>query len=208
MSARDAAPPGDIPGDTPSALERFAAGDDAAVEELLLEHLPELRSYVRLRIGRELRNVEAASDIVQSVCREILEHRERYKFPATDGFRRWLYVTALRKLSNRAERYRALKRDAKRVPLDEAPPAGQADGLLDCYRSVCTPSAAAGTREEVERIEAAFDQLPDDYREVITSARILGMSHAEIAEQTGRSEAASRMLLYRALERLSRILER
>ena len=48
-------------------------------------------------------------------------------------------------------------------------------------------------------MEAAFDSLPDDYREVITLARIAGLSHAEIARQMARSESAVRMLLSRAL---------
>ena len=171
-----------------SALERFAAGDDSAIEELLREHLPELRGYVRLRTGREIRNMESASDIVQSVCREILQHRDRFRYPGQDGFRRWLYTTALRKLSKRAERARAVKRDGRYVPLDDVPEAAAAEGLLDCYRSFCTPSQAVQAREEVERIESAFDELSDEYREVVTMARILGMSHAEIAERTGRSE--------------------
>ena len=191
-----------------SALERFAAGDDSAIEELLHEHLPELRGYVRLRMGREIRNMESASDIVQSVCREILQHRDRFRFPGEDGFRRWLYTTALRKLSQRAERLRAVKRGGGHVALDEVPEAVAAEGLLDCYRSFCTPSRVVQAREEVARIEAAFDELPDDYREVVTMARILGMSHAEIAVRTGRSAGATRMLLYRALEKLSEVLER
>jgi RNA polymerase sigma factor (sigma-70 family) len=191
-----------------SALERFAAGDDSAMEELLRQHLPELRAYVRLRVGREIREMESASDIVQSVCREILQHRERFRFPGVDGFRRWLYTTALRKLSKRARTYRAVKRDAAHVPYEEGQDGAAARDLLAGYRSFCTPSRAAQAREEVARIEAAFDQLPDDYREVITMARILGMPHAAIAEQTGRSEGATRMLLYRALERLSEVLER
>jgi type IV pilus assembly protein PilW len=78
-----------------------------------------------------------------------------------------------------------------------------ARGLLDCYRTFCTPSGVLQAREEVERIEAAFDALPDDYREVITLSRIVGLSHAEIAERSGRSEGATRTLLYRALGRLA-----
>ena len=40
-----------------------------------------------------LRAMESTSDIVQSVCREILQHKDRFQYPGEDGFRRWLYTT-------------------------------------------------------------------------------------------------------------------
>lgn len=167
-----------------------------------------LRGYVRLRAGPELRAMESTSDIVQSVCREILENRERFQFRGEDGFRRWLYTTALRKLSNRARTRRTLKRGAPVRPIEDVPEGEVAGGLLDCYRTFCTPSGAVQASEEVGRIEAAFDELPGEYREVITLSRILRLSHAEIALKLGRSEGATRTLLYRALGRLSEVLER
>jgi RNA polymerase sigma factor (sigma-70 family) len=48
-------------------------------------------------------------------------------------------------------------------------------------------------------MERAFDLLSDDHREVITLSRIVGLSHAEIAAELGRSEGAVRVLLSRAL---------
>ncbi len=178
---------------------------DDGIDELLREHLPGLRGFIRLRTGGFLRSLESTTDLVQSVCREILEHRDRFRHPDEDGFRKWLYTTALRKISKRGDFYRAQKREvARNVPL----PSGGDEDLLSCYRNLGAPSGVARAREEVERIEGAFDQLSEDHREVITLARIVGMSHAEIAERTGRSEGATRMLLYRGLERLSEILER
>ena len=66
---------------------------------------------------------------------------------------------------------------------------------------VCTPSRNVVVREELARIEAAFDQLPDEYREVITLARIVGLSHGEIGIRSGRNETAVRKLLSRARAR-------
>jgi RNA polymerase sigma-70 factor (ECF subfamily) len=78
--------------------------------------------------------------------------------------------------------------------------------LLDCYRSFSTPSGAAIAREEVERIEAAFEDLSEEHREVITLAHVVGLSRAEIAERMGRSEGAVRVLLHRALAKVSEVL--
>jgi DNA-directed RNA polymerase specialized sigma24 family protein len=48
--------------------------------------------------------------------------------------------------------------------------------------------------------------MPDDYRTVITLSCIVGMSHAEIAEELGWLEPAVRKLLSRARARLARLL--
>lgn len=192
--------------DDPNLLQRFAAGDRAALEELLQAHLSDLRGFVRLRVGPELRAKESASDLVQSVCRQILEQRERFQFPGENGFRRWLFATALRTVRQRARRWRAEKRDPGREVSLEGAPAPRGDELVTCYASVCTPSQEVGARENVERIERAFDQLPEDYREVISLARLAGLPHAQVAEQMGRSEGATRVLLSRALARLSELL--
>lgn len=178
---------------------------DPEVEALLQEHLSGLRSFVRVRTGPMLRSMESSSDLVQSVCREVLQHRERFHAGGEEGFRRWLYTSALRKIANRADYYRAAKRNpGARVPLGED---GTADaGLLACYGTVCTPSRILREREEVERIEAAFDRLSEGDREIISLARLARLSHAQIAEELELTEGAVRMRLYRALERLSAIL--
>ena len=79
---------------------------------------------------------------------------------------------------------------------------------LSGFGSLLTPSRVAIQAEEVAQLEAAFDELPDEYREVITLSRIVGLSHEEIAQEMGRSPGATRVLLHRALARLGRLLEK
>ena len=190
------------------ALTRAAGqGDRDAVEKLLERYLPEIRAVVRLRAGPMIRARESNSDIVQSVCREVLLHMERFRHPSESAFKRWLYTTALRKIVGRRDFYLAQKRDVLR---NVTPPADEdADqGLLECYHTFSTPSRQAMVREEVERIEAVFEDLPEEYREVITLAHVVGLSRAEISEQMGKSEGAVRMLLHRALAQVARKLRR
>jgi hypothetical protein len=59
---------------------------------------------------------------------------------------------------------------------------------------------------DMRRLEVVFAQLPEDYRQVITLARIVGLSHAEIAGEMGRNEGTVRVLLHRALVRLGWLL--
>ena len=44
-----------------------------AMALLYLEHLDDLRAFVRLKIDPRLRVRESGSDLVQSICREVLE---------------------------------------------------------------------------------------------------------------------------------------
>ncbi|MFG0315962.1 MAG: RNA polymerase sigma factor [Planctomycetota bacterium JB042] len=182
-------------------VRRAQAGDDGAADELLRSHLPGLRAFVRLRAGEVVRLKESASDLVHSVCREVLEELPSIEYRGEKAFRNWLFRAAERKIVDRARFWRAEKRDLAR----EASPAPgtDRDELMRSYASIHTPSRDAIVREEVERIEEAFDRLPDHYREVITLARLVGLPHKEIAEEMGRSEGAVRILLFRALAELS-----
>lgn len=61
--------------------------------------------------------------------------------------------------------------------------------------------------EDVARLERALLRLPEDQRQVVSMARLLGMPHKEIAEVLGRSEVACRMLLRRGLVGLAREMD-
>jgi RNA polymerase sigma-70 factor (ECF subfamily) len=182
-------------------LAAATRGDRAALGSLLRRHLHGLRAFLRLRMGPEIRAHEASGDLVQSVCREILIHADTFQHGGEQGFRRWLYRTAQRKIADRADYYRAEKRRGATTPLD-----GDVDAIAACYRSVCTPSRDASAREQLARVEAAFDELSDEHREVILGVRVLGLSHAELGQRLGKSEGAVRTMLFRAMARLTEIL--
>jgi len=188
--------------------EAAGRGDRAALEALLEHHLPRLRAFVRLRAGAMLRARESCSDLVQSVCREVLTHRRRFRHPDEGAFRRWLFTTAQRKLKNREAYHLAAKRDVLRdLPAGDA--LGPEDQRLvgDLFRTFSTPSGALAAREEIERLEAAFETLSDGQREIVTLAHVAGLPRAAIAEHVGMSEGAVRVALHRALAKLAAELE-
>lgn len=197
--------------DEKSLVTAAARGDDEAVDRLLDRHLPGLRAFIRLRMGPTIRARESCSDLAQSVCREVLQHMDRFQYPGENGFKHWLYATALRKISNRHEFYTAGKRDAKlevKVDTNTGTNTREENGLVDAYRTVMSPSREVLAAEYVKQIETAFDELPEEYREVVMLSRIVGLSRAEVAQQMNRSEDSVRNLLHRALSRLAEILER
>lgn len=181
-------------------IEGAKRGDEASIRALLDAHLPSLHAYLRLHAGRLVRAKESSMDLVQSVCREALEAMEDFEYRGDAAFRHWLFTAARRKVIDKARFYQRECRDAAREVSPEA--------LAFEYRSICTPSQDAAAREQLELVERAFDELPADYREVITLARIVRLKHPEIAERMGRTPVATRRLLNRALARLSSALVR
>lgn len=67
------------------------------------------------------------------------------------------------------------------------------------------PGSLADKAEQTLQLAAALDQLPVDYRQILTLRHIDGLSHEQIAERLGRSNAATRMLWIRALEKLKSV---
>jgi RNA polymerase sigma-70 factor (ECF subfamily) len=197
--------------DLQALTDAAAAGDRGALETLLQRFLPDVRAFVRLRAGPQLRARESNSDLVQSVCREILEHAERFQHPSEGAFKHWLFTTAQRKIQHRHEYWTAQKRGAAgEVSLDAETDSSGSEALPDLmsrYRRFSSPSGVASLREEAGRIESAFDRLSEEHREVISLAYLAGLSRAEIAERMQRSEGAVRVLLHRALARMSGLLQ-
>ncbi len=175
-------------------------GDESALQDLVAQCTPRLLAYVRLHMGPHLREREGSVDIVQSVCREVLEDiQSGFEYRNRGAFLRWLFSTALNKIRDR-HRYNQQQR---RSPQREVahPALHETMG----YANWMTPSREAMAQEDVERLEHAFDQLPSEYQEVITLARIVGMSRAEIAEEMGKTVGSVQMMLGRAMLKLSEI---
>ena len=57
-----------------------------------------------------------------------------------------------------------------------------------------------------EELQGAMQKLTPDQREVLVLRFGMGMSHREIAEQTGRNEEAIRALQFRAIRSLRAIM--
>ncbi len=185
--------------ETRGLVARASGGDAHAVEELLARYLPDLRGYVHNQAGGLVRGREETVDLVQSVCREVLEHLadERLEYRGEAEFRQWLYRAAQLKLMNRHRYWRAERRDPEQETSSDA------EAVL---QSLLTPSRAAIAREDFERFERGFALLPEREREVVRLAHVEGRSHQEIGEELGIEPNHSRQILHRALVKLSKLL--
>ncbi|MCR9243642.1 MAG: RNA polymerase sigma factor [bacterium] len=188
--------------DLDKLLQDASRGSEPAIEELFARNLPDLKAFFRMRLGRRIRSRESDTDLVQSVCREVLQDLDQVDDLDAESFRRWLFTTANRKMADKQRFYaREMRRGEREAgAIDE-------DFEHSRYADLLTPSEIAMGREAHERFERAFDALSAEQRLVLTGFKLLGQSHAELGEEIGKSAGAVRMILHRALARIGRVLE-
>ena len=198
-------PEGSLPRPFGDELRRISQGDHRGVDALLEKHLPELESYVRRRIGGLVARKESSHDVLQSTCREVLVHGGKLEFDGEEGFRRWLFAMALRRIRNKYHFYRAGPRDAAREePQGTRPSAADARLAAAAFTS-STPSRAAVRHEQWELLCSLMERMPGRYREVLELADLEQRSGKEIAERLGLNESHVRVLLSRARAHLARL---
>jgi RNA polymerase sigma-70 factor (ECF subfamily) len=85
-------------------------------------------------------------------------------------------------------------------------PGREAFGMPDSLHDVVDPDAGPEERAEraelLARAEAAVAALPESSRTIVVLRDVEGLSTAEVAAQTGLSETAVKVRLFRARERL------
>ncbi|HLQ38151.1 MAG TPA: sigma-70 family RNA polymerase sigma factor [Planctomycetota bacterium] len=187
-------------------VTQVSSGDPGAVGELLERYLADLRAYVGKHTGPQLAGKETPADLVQSVCREVLEGMQRgaFEFRGEAQFRQWLYQAALHKIQMKARYFGAERRAGHREqPLGDG---GSQAGMTPQVSR--TPSRSAAEREERQLFRQAMQQLSPPQRQIVEWAHLEGLSHKDIGARLGITEANSRMMLSRALARLARIAAR
>jgi len=139
---------------------------------------------------------------VQSVCLRALQGAEGIRARDEVSFRGWLHKAALRVIYTRSRYHQADKR-ARGVAAPKVE-SGSGDSVDpgDPPAGAPTASEVLGAREDLERVESAFERLPEADRELILLARLGDLTHAELARHLGCGEAAARQRLSRALARL------
>jgi len=182
-------------------VERASRGDEQALSDLLARHLPMLEAYFRLKTGPALLAHESVSDLVQSVCLDVLSELGGFEYRGEAEFRAWLVKHARSKLSERWRYWQRAKRAQDRVRFASDRSSGASlEELLACF---LTPSRNAIGKEELHRLETALERLPEEMREAILLRRIVSLPYTEIAKILGKNEGAVRNLVYRGTARVA-----
>jgi RNA polymerase sigma-70 factor (ECF subfamily) len=187
--------------DPAEEIRAAAAGDEHALESVFARNMAPLVAFIRTRIGPHLAARESATDLAQSVFREVIQDLDAFEYRGDAAFRGWLYQQAVRKIVNRNRFHFSQRRDIDR----EARPGKEDDvgAVFDCYATFGTPSRLVAAREDLERFERAVESLPEKQRDAVTMSRLLDLDYAEIAGLMGCSESAVRGLVARGLATLA-----
>lgn len=192
----------------PTLEDRIRGGDVAALGEYLQEQRRAVLAYVERRLGAALRRKVEPEDLVQEAQAEAVRSLARTDLAGRDPFG-WICQLAEQRIVDAHRRYfGAQKRDAAReVPLQGGGGDSSDVGLIPLLAvTMTTPSQAFSRNAREERMHAALAALPDDQREALRMRYVENLPSKEIARRLGRTDAAARVLLTRALKRLQEVL--
>lgn len=172
------------------------------------ERLERFRAYLlllaRLQLDPRLKARVDLSGVVQQTLWEA-----HAVAPATDAeLPAFLRRLLANNLADEVRRCRAQRRDADREQSLEDAVANSSrrlENLLAADQS--SPSQRAECNEELVRLAAALEQLPEAQRQAVELHYLHGWPLADIATHLERGKAAVAGLLHRGLERLRTVLQ-
>jgi RNA polymerase sigma-70 factor (ECF subfamily) len=175
-----------------SDMERLAAGDPKALDDLMGRHAPAVFNFLCRMLGDE----SEAEDLAQETFVRV--YQSCRSFQLERRFTTWLFTiaanlarTRLRSRSRHPQISLEARHDEESPSLSEALPA-----------ELANPAQQAVNAERIEAIRAAVNQLPEDLREVIILCEWQELSMAEAAATLKTTGKAVESRLYRARQQL------
>jgi RNA polymerase sigma-70 factor (ECF subfamily) len=159
-------------------------GDRAAYERLLRDIVP----FIRAVVFRQHRAADGIDEVVQDVLLTV--HKVRHTYDPARPFKHWLAMIARRR-SIDALRRRS-RRHAHEIADDTA------------YETFADPAANRHLerRAAAEGLGEALASLPAQQREAVELLKLREMSLAEASKVSGRSVAALKVSVHRAIKSL------
>jgi RNA polymerase sigma-70 factor (ECF subfamily) len=152
-----------------------------------------LLEIAREEIDQALQAKGGASDLVQETFLEASCTFPRFKGESAVELRAWLRCLLLRRVIKHGRHYRNTHK--RWVGCEQRLDSAEVADLQ-------TPSQMVSSAEEMQRLNQALEQLPDDYRRVIHLRYREGHTFEEIGPLMGRTANAVRLLWLRAVERV------
>jgi RNA polymerase sigma factor (sigma-70 family) len=166
-------------------VQRVAAGDERAFEQLYDRYCARLLSFCRYLLGSR----DEAQDAVQQTF--MRAHRAIASGKAPSELRPWLYTVA----RNRCRSLLAARRE-RELPVEELGDAAALDGLADVVQR----------REDLRALVRDLDRLPEDQRSALVLFELGDLSQRDIGDVLGVAEPKVKALVHQARTHL--ILER
>jgi RNA polymerase sigma-70 factor (ECF subfamily) len=177
------------------------SGDGAGPD--LARFRPYLRVLARANLDPALRGKLDPSDVVQEALVNALRAVDQFQGTTDAQLAAWLRQILVRVLAGTARGFARDKRDAGREqPLAAA--VEDSSARLEAWLAAdgTGPSQGAERNEDLVRLAAAIDRLPDAQREALTLYRLRGLGLDEVAASMDRSPDAVAGLIKRAVYQL------
>ncbi|HVP73836.1 MAG TPA: sigma-70 family RNA polymerase sigma factor [Phycisphaerales bacterium] len=188
-------------------LANAIAGDDAALEQLLALHGPEVRRRLHGAIGERWQSALSLDDVMQEAYTDAFLNIRRFVAHNEDAFAAWLTTLARRNLIDAIRLLEAQKRGGQHRAVE---PAGPDESCVALCERLCTtsstPSRRAATAETCAALRRAMADLPPSYRTVVQMLDLDAQPVEAVASELGRSVGAVYMLRARAHRCLADLL--
>lgn len=167
-------------------LLKIRHGDQAAFAIVYDRYVDALFRFAAFRV----RTQELAQDITSEVFLRLWQHLTSGE-REVDNLRAYLYQVARNLIADHYRKQESL------VGLDEA---------------IYIPATGEGGHQHIDQrlaladIERALLKLRDDWQEIVILAYVEGLKPQEIAPIIGKSSAATRVMLHRALQELKSVI--
>ena len=173
-----------------AAVQKSKNGDEQAFSRLYDEFADRLFRYIKSKINSQ----QQAEDILQETFVKAWQHLNQFDIGRPEAnFNAWLYKIATNTIY---DYFRKTYRQPPGLELNEAieTPSGQ------------DLQAEVADRMETQTVQRALELLPAHYRAVVELRFVQGFSVNETAKILGRSGTATRILQFRALKSVRKIL--
>ncbi len=188
--------------------DRIRNKDKDALVEFIELRRPQLLAFIGRNLSTSLGRKLEAVDILQELSLSAVTSLATFELGDRDPFS-WLCQLAEQRIIDAHRKLvAAQKRSADR---EEQGPAHGADtqrgGFIDLIvASMTTPSGALSRDQREFRLLEALKNLPEESQTALRLRYVEGLPSKEIANQLGRTDGATRVLLTRSLARLQELL--
>ena len=185
-------------------MVRLRSGEDAAAREVFERFASRLIALTRRQFNQLLARKVDPEDVVQSAFKSFFIRQRAGKLEVGDNGGLWnlLAVITLRKCADRAEFFRADRRDAAREATGSTS-GDRPDPVLTTLDREPRPEEAVMLAEMVENL---FRDVSAHERPILELS-LQGYTAPEISAQLGRAERSVRRLRERIRKRLERLQE-
>ena len=179
-----------------SLVRRAKEGSNEAIGDLFERVGGKLHALIRSRMSGNLDRRVDAEDVLQNTMLKAFDNIDRFDGSGPTTLLGWMAIIANNEVRDQA---RFHKRDRRDIRQNTAI-ATKHNHLAEQIRS---QTSLLMLKQRSQQLDDALKKLEPDHREVILLRKFEDLSFKEIGDRMGRTSDASRMLLARAMTRLT-----